>query len=114
MSEVERANCELCGEPMPKGEEMFKYHGFSGPCPKPALPSVPIEEAICRVMSDFRYRRMKYKVEHPETIETDDVPDNLTRHAEASAIAALFPRHTPKPAPPTGQGDPPYRPINQG
>lgn len=30
-------NCELCGEPMPAGEEMFKYHGYSGPCPKPPL-----------------------------------------------------------------------------
>lgn len=30
--------CELCGEPMPAGEEMFKYHGYSGPCPKPPLP----------------------------------------------------------------------------
>lgn len=30
-------NCELCGEPMPAGEEMFKYHGHSGPCPKPPL-----------------------------------------------------------------------------
>lgn len=29
--------CEMCGEPMPKGEEMFKYHGYSGPCPKPPL-----------------------------------------------------------------------------
>jgi len=29
--------CSLCGEPMPAGEEMFKYHGYSGPCPKPAL-----------------------------------------------------------------------------
>lgn len=27
--------CDLCGEPMPLGEEMFKYHGYSGPCPKP-------------------------------------------------------------------------------
>jgi len=27
-------NCELCGQPMPKGEEMFKYHGASGPCPE--------------------------------------------------------------------------------
>ena len=27
--------CELCGEPMAPGEEMFKYHGYSGPCPKP-------------------------------------------------------------------------------
>lgn len=29
--------CELCGEPMPEGEESFKYHGYSGPCPKPYL-----------------------------------------------------------------------------
>ena len=34
--------CELCGEPMPLGEEMFKYHGYSGPCPKPPLPK-PVE-----------------------------------------------------------------------
>ncbi len=25
--------CGLCGEPMPPGEEMFMYHGYSGPCP---------------------------------------------------------------------------------
>ena len=31
-AKVER--CELCGEPMPDGEEMFKYHGYSGSCPK--------------------------------------------------------------------------------
>jgi hypothetical protein len=35
--------CELCGEPMPAGEEMFKYHGYSGPCPKPPLPHTPKE-----------------------------------------------------------------------
>lgn len=29
--------CALCGEPMPEGETMFKYHGYSGPCPKPAI-----------------------------------------------------------------------------
>jgi hypothetical protein len=27
--------CGLCGKPMPTGEEMFQYHGFSGPCPIP-------------------------------------------------------------------------------
>lgn len=27
-------HCTLCGEPMPEGEEMFRYHGHSGPCPK--------------------------------------------------------------------------------
>lgn len=31
------ARCSLCGEPMPAGEGMFKYHGYSGPCPKPPL-----------------------------------------------------------------------------
>jgi hypothetical protein len=30
-----RALCSLCGMPMPKGEEMFQYHGYSGPCPQP-------------------------------------------------------------------------------
>ena len=34
----EQAKCELCGEPMPPGEEMFKFHGYSGPCPKEPLP----------------------------------------------------------------------------
>lgn len=32
------AKCELCGEPMAEGEDMFKFHGYSGPCPKPPLP----------------------------------------------------------------------------
>ena len=31
----ETARCKLCGEPMPEGEEMFFYHGYSGKCPKP-------------------------------------------------------------------------------
>lgn len=36
------AKCELCGEPMPPGETMFKYHGYSGPCPKEPLPRAPV------------------------------------------------------------------------
>lgn len=39
---AERPNCELCGDPMPPGEEMFKYHGYSGPCPKPPLPQAQV------------------------------------------------------------------------
>ena len=35
--------CQLCGEPMPPGEEMFNYHGYSGPCPKPPLPKKDTE-----------------------------------------------------------------------
>lgn len=30
----EKLVCQLCGEPMPPGEEMFNYHGYSGLCPK--------------------------------------------------------------------------------
>lgn len=37
-------NCELCGDPMPTGEEMFKFHGYSGPCPKPPLPKPAPEQ----------------------------------------------------------------------
>lgn len=29
--------CNICGEPMPEGETMFQFHGYSGPCPKPPL-----------------------------------------------------------------------------
>lgn len=38
------SKCELCGEPMPEGEEMFVYHGYSGPCPKPPLPDTSAEK----------------------------------------------------------------------
>ena len=34
---TQNTKCELCGEPMPEGEQMFKYHGYSGPCPKPMI-----------------------------------------------------------------------------
>lgn len=34
---MSETKCELCGEPMPEGESMFKFHGYSGPCPKPPL-----------------------------------------------------------------------------
>jgi hypothetical protein len=46
---VTEAKCALCGEPMPSGEEMFKYHGLSGPCPKPPLPK-PTIEALAEIV----------------------------------------------------------------
>lgn len=36
------AKCQLCGEPMPTGEEMFNFHGYSGPCPKPPVAPKPV------------------------------------------------------------------------
>ncbi|MCA3246080.1 MAG: hypothetical protein ING19_21165 [Azospirillum sp.] len=38
---ADEGKCELCGEPMPAGEKMFRYHGTSGPCPKPPKPMPP-------------------------------------------------------------------------
>lgn len=50
----EKATCELCGEAMPPGEEMFKFHGYSGPCPKPPLPPSQSaqEPAILRLVEE--------------------------------------------------------------
>lgn len=39
----EQPKCELCGFPMPEGEEMFVMHGYSGPCPGPPLPKKPTQ-----------------------------------------------------------------------
>lgn len=38
-------NCKLCGEPLPEGETMFNYHGYSGPCPKPPLKKLELDPA---------------------------------------------------------------------
>ena len=55
--------CELCGEPMPKGEEMFKYHGYGGLCPKPPLkkratgriiPDLTGQEHICEYQKEIK------------------------------------------------------------
>lgn len=52
------ANCLLCGEPMPANEEMFNYHGYSGPCPKPPL-TEPSETRP-------EYRKFPLDKPHPE------------------------------------------------
>ena len=49
MEKSEKQNlCTVCGEPMPEGETMFKFHGYSGPCPKPPLPRPATLEQILR------------------------------------------------------------------
>ena len=40
------ARCQICGEPMPAGEEMFNYHGYSGDCPKPPLPKPELKALV--------------------------------------------------------------------
>lgn len=72
------SNCELCGEPMPAGEEMFKFHGYSGPCPKPppALATQCVVEHIYRDENsefwiDFRVDRQPYASLGPFATETE-------------------------------------------
>jgi len=48
---AKQPKCELCGEPMPVGEEMFKYHGYSGDCPKP-----PLERSAINLPDDVLLR----------------------------------------------------------
>lgn len=51
-----QALCELCGEPMPEGETMFKFHGHSGPCPKPPKQKTQVMvEYIFRDMRDGEF-----------------------------------------------------------
>jgi hypothetical protein len=48
--------CALCGEPMPVGEEMFTYHGASGPCPKPPLPRPKTTVHIAKSEHEVAYQ----------------------------------------------------------
>jgi hypothetical protein len=48
--------CELCGEPMPPGEEVFKFHGYSGPCP----PKNPDEGSHRNWTEDFNHENGRY------------------------------------------------------
>jgi len=48
--------CEVCGEQMPEGEEMFKFHGYSGPCPNP-----PVEKQTSKFRRENRYTVIKMK-----------------------------------------------------
>ena len=70
------SNCELCGMPMPPGEEMFKYHGNSGPCPVQSKPQhqirvseekLELDEKISK-LSEFLNSAGCEKV-HPDEIQ---------------------------------------------
>lgn len=56
---MEKPKCEICGEPMPIGEEMFKYHGYSGDCPKPPLPRPEGKPAV-NIVPDGWIEQAKY------------------------------------------------------
>lgn len=91
--------CELCGEPMPPGEEMFKYHGYSGPCPKPAL-TVPPEPPCPPDRKPHKERVRDIEAMLPEgktgAVCIDDTPEHRAWYL---AEISKYPRLTI-----TGQG----------
>lgn len=68
---IDKATCVLCGEPMPVGEEMFRYHGYSGPCPKPRDPTdekIPeIDLVLESTPIEAKSRRVPLSGGKPET-----------------------------------------------
>lgn len=49
---LDMAKCEVCGKPMPTGEEMFRIHGYSGPCPAPPLPKPTLMGEVLKVLNE--------------------------------------------------------------
>lgn len=61
--------CELCGKPMPKGEEMFKYHGYSGNCPKPPTAPTPdpLDEILDNLIVKSKWSKPRPSIEDKKT-----------------------------------------------
>lgn len=83
----ERPTCGMCGEPMPPGEEMFMYHGHSGPCPKPVLemakPLPPLPNSSATVTSS--------PAPAPRPCDCRELVARLTECVEALASRRVFP-----------------------
>jgi hypothetical protein len=99
---MEQAKCELCGEPMPKGEEMFKYHGYSCNCPKPPLPKKPsdpqtvVADMVRGWLSDQR-RDRPLAFKSYSSVDEDQTIDALA----AKIVEALASRKNEEPSPET-------------
>jgi hypothetical protein len=57
---------------MPENEEMFMFHGYSGPCPKPPLPRVDHKKRladlleVARIKSTRRWQGEDYPEQYGE------------------------------------------------
>lgn len=56
---------------MPAGEEMFKYHGYSGPCPKPPLQRDSGIDAVKRLFKCVTGVDVDVRVDNGEFIVID-------------------------------------------
>lgn len=94
--------CQLCGEQMPKGEEMFNYHGFSGSCPKPladqsASMNDNEDEPYLIAMNAYHAGSTGQpgKTIHTGTVKewTDRIEALITKRVIAGKIEAIEHRH---------------------
>lgn len=79
--------CSICGEAMPPGEEMFTFHGYSGPCPR--------DSAVPMVRAKFRVT----KLEQMYTTVPAGVVDGKQQWAAGTVVSI----HA---SPVSGNGDP--------
>lgn len=56
---------------MPEGEEMFKYHGYSGDCPKPPMPRDYGIDGVKKLFKDSTGVDVDVRVENGEFIVID-------------------------------------------
>lgn len=97
----QKARCMLCGEPMPAGEEMFKFHGHSGPCPKPRLPKVQSGIEIIAAERQRQIQEEGWSAEHDDYSHTQDtlamaatrycLPPGLRSRQIGALLALLWP-----------------------
>ena len=96
MTDNLKNKCTICGEPMPENETMFKYHGLSGPCPKPPLNTpAPVTDAP------------SLKISHPDRLKINstlwgELKKLENSGAEISAYKCDIDA-TPSPAPVTDE-----------
>ena len=82
---TEKAICELCGDPMPKGEEMFNYHGYSGDCPKPPLFKTVVNTENTELLKkDIKYLAEMLGVSY-------DIETGLYDDGSSNANIGMFP-----------------------
>ena len=75
----DEGRCDLCGELMPEGESMFRFHGYSGPCPKPPLP-VATPTKTCVWAQEDESDLWATKCGHYFTINDGTPTDNKMRY----------------------------------
>jgi len=75
---------------MPPGEEMFKYHGYSGACPKPPLPIFKTKTGLELIADECRRQvaALGWIPEHQHHNQQKE--DTLARAAAAYAVPAKF------------------------